>query len=742
MHRCLLAVLVLVAAGEAAADDRYRSDFVATTQPENLKDWQLTAGQYRLRDGWLEMASDKSNPTAKLTRQIDGGVTFRATVRNALNCHRTWMVIGGAYRLELNRQFGRLELHRLMPSGRWMLVDHAPNPDRYVLNRHAFEMRLVIDAGRIHAFLDDKKLIDTGDLTPAKTDGLELGGGWGSDLAWRDIRVSDAADLNEWPIERDVKPSQLATVTWVRGLVDDNTYIVGEKVGFKFKLTTRQADGKLRLTYRLIDVREKVVAEQAEDVAIALSEKAGQQFGVEFLPPALGAFKVALYASADEGPPAWVEDLGCLIVLPESAGDGPHIAGSYFGGHMDGINLAWHLKSGRRLGVQWARCHDMLQHTWWTRVQPAGPDHWQWFDRTQKTLDELPFATLGEFLWTPRWAAGGKGQASPPKNDADFARYVRETVGHYRESLHHWEVWNEPHYAGFWTGTPEQYAHLLAVAYRAAKQADPKCTVLGGGGVSLGSRDWIARMIAALPAEACMDAFSIHYLVPDTAAEDLAWLRTKLIERDINVPIWNTEESVISTSFLDQLRVGLREPEARYHCRNACSELVRTHMENIANGVRRVFYYELADPWRQGEGPKPRKPDGGGRLGTSLWDEGRMPRPMAASYSAMTTAIEGKRFVLAGGLVDGSGRAFIFAGKKASVAVILGRQRRFAERIVLRLDPPPGVDISDLALTDFMGNARRLAGDRIEIPVSREPVYLSFAGDPDSLARLLIKPQR
>jgi hypothetical protein len=383
----------------------------------------------------------------------------------------------------------------------------------------------------------------------------------------------------------------------------------------------------------------------------------------------------------------------------------------------------------------------MLQHTWWTRIQPTGGDEWKWSDATQKTLDDLSFSTLGEFLWTPPWASGGKERTAPPKDDADFARYVRETVSHYRGSIRHWEVWNEPHYHGFWSGTPEQYAHLLAVAYREAKKADPACTVLGGGGVSLGSKAWIGKMIAALPDERCMDAFSIHYLVPDSAKADLAWLRATLKDkgRNIDVPIWNTEESVLTSSFLDQSRQGYREPEARYHFRNACCELVRTYMENIANGVQRVFYYELADPWRQGEFPKPRVPAEKNALGTGMWDDGRMPRPIAAAHAALAMAIEGKTF---SSRITRPGRAaFIFQDKDSATAVLYVPFATFAQKTTLKLAIPPGAKASDFALIDFMGNQTPVdaKAQTIEITLSREPVYLTWAtrGGGDVLRRLL-----
>ncbi|HIE09427.1 MAG TPA: hypothetical protein EYP65_06210 [Armatimonadetes bacterium] len=88
-------------------------------------------------------------------------------------------------------------------------------------------------------------------------------------------------------------------------------------------------------------------------------------------------------------------------------------------------------------------------------------------------------------------------RASMPGNLRDFAKYVYEVVHHYRRRIRHYEVWNEPHYRGFFRGTPEDYVRLLETAYRAAKSADPNCVIVGGGGISLDALDWAERAFTA-----------------------------------------------------------------------------------------------------------------------------------------------------------------------------------------------------------------------------------------------------
>lgn len=74
----------------------------------------------------------------------------------------------------------------------------------------------------------------------------------------------------------------------------------------------------------------------------------------------------------------------------------------------------------------------------------------------------------------------------PPDDPADFGRYAKAVVSHYKGKIRLYEVWNEPN-AGyrFWKsnplGDPKAFGALLKAAYKAAKEADPSATVLFGG---------------------------------------------------------------------------------------------------------------------------------------------------------------------------------------------------------------------------------------------------------------------
>jgi xylan 1,4-beta-xylosidase len=75
----------------------------------------------------------------------------------------------------------------------------------------------------------------------------------------------------------------------------------------------------------------------------------------------------------------------------------------------------------------------------------------------------------------------------PPTDLDKYANIARHIVLHYNQGWNHgfhyhlryWEVWNEPDFRVFWTGTPQQYYELYEKIARAVKSADPSALVGG-----------------------------------------------------------------------------------------------------------------------------------------------------------------------------------------------------------------------------------------------------------------------
>jgi xylan 1,4-beta-xylosidase len=78
-------------------------------------------------------------------------------------------------------------------------------------------------------------------------------------------------------------------------------------------------------------------------------------------------------------------------------------------------------------------------------------------------------------------------QADPPADLDKYAQIVRHIVLHYNKGwdkgfqygIRYWEIWNEPDFRVFWTGTPQHYYSLYEKTVRAIKAADTRALVGG-----------------------------------------------------------------------------------------------------------------------------------------------------------------------------------------------------------------------------------------------------------------------
>ncbi len=115
----------------------------------------------------------------------------------------------------------------------------------------------------------------------------------------------------------------------------------------------------------------------------------------------------------------------------------------------------------------------------------------------QLVLGSSPYASPPAGLDNPVFSDGTDlpGITQTINTDNPWARFVYETVKRYKpggalaqsqgwlpdRGVQNWEIWNEEDTDLFWSGTPQQYARLLKVAYLAARHADPHAKIILGG---------------------------------------------------------------------------------------------------------------------------------------------------------------------------------------------------------------------------------------------------------------------
>ena len=81
--------------------------------------------------------------------------------------------------------------------------------------------------------------------------------------------------------------------------------------------------------------------------------------------------------------------------------------------------------------------------------------------------------------YTPAWASSGGRPEDPPTNPQKWYDFVFNCVSRYKDSVHHWELWNEPNIGHFFNGTRSQFINdILKVGADAVHAADPTAKVL------------------------------------------------------------------------------------------------------------------------------------------------------------------------------------------------------------------------------------------------------------------------
>jgi hypothetical protein len=215
-----------------------------------------------------------------------------------------------------------------------------------------------------------------------------------------------------------------------------------------------------------------------------------------------------------------------IVVLGKPAA-GP--AGKY------GVNqdLAWDPPAQTRpevglmkaAGVEWLRLPVR-----WSWVEPqAGRYAWELQDPAVDQAEGAGLHILAVLGSTPAWSSGVTQDSLPtdvpavayaPRRTSDFARYVYETVQHFRGRIPAYELLNEPNSVNHWRPSPDaaRFVELLCAGYYAAKYADPSSVIVAGGlngnGLFLGwepagSRDFL-KAIYAGPGANCFDVMAIH----------------------------------------------------------------------------------------------------------------------------------------------------------------------------------------------------------------------------------------
>jgi len=251
---------------------------------------------------------------------------------------------------------------------------------------------------------------------------------------------------------------------------------------------------------------------------------------------------------------------------------------------------------------QWPFVNFYGQRFWDTRtewgVMENSKGHWD-FSRLDYMVDLAlahhvePLMVLGQ---TPTWAAGNpdaespykKGFSSPPKDIKDWENYLHALGTRYQGKIRCYEIWNEPNWGAFFSGSPKQLAQLEQTAAIVLKKIDPAVTIVSPGICftdSYSGRLFLRNYLKAGGGKHS-DAAGIHLYTSDVGVytiETILRIKKMLAEYGLSkLPIWNTETAISSPPRANG------DPAAM---RKAAGQIACEHIINWACGVDRYYYY-------------------------------------------------------------------------------------------------------------------------------------------------------
>lgn len=410
---------------------------------------------------------------------------------------------------------------------------------------------------------------------------------------WLDGLQFEAGDQPTDNTARDAVEAGLSTSR------DGNVFMAGEPVALDLAVSNTSTE-PANLEVTVTDFNDQTVSRKSFQVP------AGTALWRQTVDPGLAAkgfYRAHLSVNGQEKP----RGLRFAVIPRYQAKD------SIFG-----VNHAYPwphlLKECVSAGILWVRDWSVK----WQDVQPA-PDAPFDFTETdyqidrpisfgQQVLTLLPFPSAN---WSssapedvkvgPNYPENRQRQAFSPRSDAEFSRWVAETVRHYRGRTTWYQVFNEPVYTDYslprsrgYSGT--DYGRLVKVFAKAAREADPDCRILAGIGGWPSSVERMFRDMFDQGALDAIDAVDVHTypgLTPPEATEKgLTVLRDLMQQHGKVKPIWLTEHGYYSDDDFEQTpirRGGFSDPLPSERVQAEFS--MRFNVILLANGVERIFYH-------------------------------------------------------------------------------------------------------------------------------------------------------
>jgi hypothetical protein len=264
---------------------------------------------------------------------------------------------------------------------------------------------------------------------------------------------------------------------------------------------------------------------------------------LKLTPAVLGVlFASVSLVSANETPTA---ESSFTVKLPPHRFASDLLAASPFGINTafepDTPDLEKRLSAMQEAGIKWGR-----QDFGWGRIEKEkGKFEFEPYEKLEAECRKHGILIFGCLAYAP-----GFHDPRAQEGAEAYASFASACASRFAGKIDHWQIWNEPN-GGFWKGTAEEYARLLATAGKAIHEANPRAKVLG---LNMAFCDvlWAEKVLKLVPYDS-FDIACFHPYRPPSAPEDrLDWW-----ELDQYVKSWHKKDlkpdyPLVKMTFLEQ----------------------------------------------------------------------------------------------------------------------------------------------------------------------------------------------
>ncbi len=699
MIRPLIYLLLCLFASDVFAISRvYCGGYVAKSNRGDI-DCQ----KYRIK-----VTTENSNSEIVSIKKYVLPIKISVDLYDPMYLHWAGIRIGDNLLIRLNNENRRLEV--LKKNTEWEVNKFIDSYRVFKERSDRITLQIAINSnGSVVVRLDDKKLIVTGGHVFGKKNfHVSLLSGWKTAISWSYPSISRLIEKVQYSVSDIVE------------IETDKHYISGAILNSNNHLYRDESIVEVNLRKDIIRnhkpelcVFSDVYGNKVGEVKIVDAPSNGKGGYCSYYPSKRGIYTIGLgWANSVKLP----KIIATFVVLPPA----PDKLSKYLGVHIDGLKSDWHIETARSIGIDQIRLHDGVQTGWWTRIQPDDPNHWSWpYDRFQSDLVNYGMRSLGVLLWTPKWASADQSKNSPPKNIAQYKKYVERVVSRYRGSIYAWEIWNEPYSNYYWKGSVYDYVNLVKNASNVIKKVDPKLKVVGGVTTPFNSK-WNKKLFNSDILN-YIDVFSIHFSELDYSHDILTDFVNKLRSNGFKGEIWNTESRIYSQSLVGMDSSNINEQSVLYH-RNSAYKLIDLILANLAAGIDKVFYYHLFNPARWGDSTAKKQ----NLINTGLWDRDNNPKTLVSAIAAFNYLTSDKTFFKH--LKRKQADFYLFKGGESVLAIRKSSNLLDREISSCKLSTKHLKKKCRGIFYDFQGNKLNQKNGVVNMKFSTEPWYLQCSG--------------